>query len=267
MAGELHIIVCLKQVPDPEAPASGYSIDTAARRVVPIGIPPVISPFDENALEVAIRLRETHGGRITAISVGHKLSKAISRKALSAGADELVAVDDEAFCADRMDGYGTAFVLAQAIAKLGAYDLILTGRQASDTNAGVVGLYLAETLRIPSITLARDVALEDGVIVVERVLPDGHETIETTMPALVTVSSEAGDLRPLRMKDIREAKNKPLHIWKASDLESLQPPELHVALEVLLKPERQRRCRLIEGQNSAEAGERLALRLKEDGII
>jgi electron transfer flavoprotein beta subunit len=267
MVQDIHVIVCLKQVPDPEAPVSGYSIDTSAKRVVPIGIPPVISPFDENALEVALRLREKYGGKVMAISVGHKLSKAVSRKALSAGADELVTVDDEAFAGDRMDGYGTALVLAQAIDKIGPYGLILTGRQASDTNAGVVGLYLAEILRIPAVTLARDIVLEGEALAVERVLPDGHETVETDMPALVTVSSEAGELRPLRMKDIRDAKSKPMQMWKSSDLAPFQPPELQVALEALLKPERQRQCRFIESQSSAEAGERLALRLEEDGII
>ena len=267
MADGLHVVVCLKQVPDPEAPVSGYQIDADAKRVKPVGIPPVISPFDENALELALRLRETRSGKVTAISVGHKLSKAVLRKALSVGADELFMIDDQAFAGDRLDGYGTALVLCEAIKKIGAFDLILTGRQASDTNAGVVGLYLAEMLEVPSITLAQKTSIHDGRLLVERVLPDGHEVVEAEMPALVTVSSEAGELRPLRMKDMREAKSKPMHIWTEADLELTRPLEMKIVLEALSKPERRRECRFIEGQTPRKAGEELALRLRDDGII
>ncbi len=267
MSGELHTIVCLKQVPDPEAPVSGYRIDTEAKQVKPVGIPPVISPFDENALEVALRLKEAHGGKVTAISVGHKLSKAVLRKALSVGADELFSIDDEAFAVDRLDSCGTAMVLHESIKKIGPFDLIVTGRQASDTNAGVVGLYLAELFEVPAVTLARTIRFENGKILVERVVPDGHETLEIDAPSLVTVSSEAGELRPLRMKEMREAKNKPLHVWTASDVGTPAAIPVEVTLEALSKPERERQCCLIEGQSPAEAGEKLALKLKEDGVI
>jgi electron transfer flavoprotein beta subunit len=267
MTGELNIIVCIKQVPDPEAPVSGYQVDSEARQVIPVGIPPVISPYDENALEMALRLRETYGGKITALSIGHKLSKAVLRKALSVGADELVMVDDEAFGKEKLDGLGTAWVLAGAITKIGAYNLILTGRQASDTNAGVVGLYLAEILGLPAVVLAQKADVEDGKMRVERVMPGGHDIVDTDMPAVITVSSEAGELRSLQMKAMREAKSKPLLHWSSKDIETREVPGKALRIERLSKPVWERKCSFIEADTPAMAGVRLALTLRKDGII
>ena len=267
MASELNIIVCIKQVPDPEAPVSGYQVDSEARQVIPIGIPPVISPFDENALETALRLREMYGGKVTALSVGHKLSKAVLRKALSAGADELIMVDDEAFGKEKLDGLGTAWVLAEAIAKIGAFDLVLTGRQASDSNAGVVGLYLAEIMEIPAIALAQKIVMEDEKARVERITPDGYEVVETDIPALITVSSEAGELRNLQMKAMREAKNKPILHWNSKDISVQEVPPMELRIERLSKPVWERECSFIEADTPVEAGAGLAVRLREHGII
>lgn len=261
----LRIIVCLKQVPDPEAPVSGYRIDSEAKRVVPIGIPPVISPFDENALEAALRLKETHGGKLTALSAGHNLSKSALRKALSVGADELILIDDPAYAPDKLDGRATALLLAEAIKKVGKYDLILTGRQAADTNAGVVGLYLAEILGIAAVSLVRKIVLEGGKLKAERVTPDGYELVEAEMPALVTVSAEIGELRSPRLKDMRDAKNKPLTVWTAKDIGSSAQREL--ILRELTAPKRERTCLFIEGETPQETGVNLALKLKEDKVI
>ena len=264
---DLGIIVCTKQVPDPEVPASCYRIDTEARRVLPIGIPPVISPFDENALEAGIRLRDASGGKVTAVSVGYKLSKAVLRKALSAGADELVIVDDSAFNPGALDGYGTALILSKAVKKIGMYHLILTGRQASDTNSGVVGLYLAEILGIPAVTLAKKITPKDGKVLIERVLPDGYEVVETRMPAVITVSPEIGELRTLRLRDVREAKGKPVLMWNANDVRLEAKPENELTLRELIEPKRERTCYFIKGETPAKSGEILAMRLIEDKIV
>lgn len=265
--GEFRIIVCLKQVPDPEAPVSAYRIDSAAKRVTPIGVPPVISPFDENALELALRLRERYGGKVTGVSVGSNLSKAVLRRALSAGADELILVDDPALGSDLLDGYGTALVLARAIEKSIIPDIILTGRQAADTNAGVVGLFLAEALGITAVTLAREANVSDGDIRVERVLPDGLEVVEATMPVLLTVTQEAGELRNISIKNMHDAKNKPLMQWKAGDLGMKTMPGRRLTIDELTAPARERTCLMIESDSPAEAGERLALRLREDNVL
>ena len=140
----LNIIVAIKQVLDPEAPPSIFKIDPEAKRVIPAaGIPPVLNPYDENALEAALRIKDIHQSRITAISMGAKLAKAVLRKCLAAGADELIMLEDQAF--GSLDGNTTAYILATAITKIG-YDLVLTGRQAADTDAGQVGSGIAEFL-------------------------------------------------------------------------------------------------------------------------
>jgi electron transfer flavoprotein beta subunit len=143
------IIVCIKQVSDPEAPTSAYKIDADTQQVVLKGIPPVLFPFDENALEAALCIKDAHESKVTVISAGWSLARPVLMKSLAAGADELLLLEDTSF--EGMDSYATAATLAGAISKLGQYDLILTERQAADTNAGMVGSGIAEILGITSV--------------------------------------------------------------------------------------------------------------------
>ena len=144
----LRIIVCIKQVLDPEAPSSTFRVDSETKRVIPPkGVPPVLNPFDENALEAALRIKDTQGAQITVISMGRNLAKPIVRKSLAAGADELILLEDDAF--EDLDSYSTAYILAVAIKKNGQYDLVLCGREAADTDAGQVGSGIAEILGHP----------------------------------------------------------------------------------------------------------------------
>ncbi|HIJ36548.1 MAG TPA: electron transfer flavoprotein subunit beta/FixA family protein, partial [Deltaproteobacteria bacterium] len=117
---EIHIIVCAKQIPDPEAPLSDVSVDAKKMEVI-VDAPQVISPFDENALEAAVRLKEELGGKITVLSLGKKVSDTVLRKALAADADELILLEDDHF--EKLDSHSTATALAGAIRKIGDYDL------------------------------------------------------------------------------------------------------------------------------------------------
>jgi electron transfer flavoprotein beta subunit len=263
----LNIAVCIKQVPDPEAPISGYRIDSEARRVVPVGIPPVISPFDENALELALRLKDTYDAKVTALSAGHPLSPAVLRKALFAGADELILVETPPAEIDIFDSLNTASLLAEAIKKIRTIDLIFTGRQASDTNAGMVGIYLAELLHIPAVTFAKNVSLKEKNVHIERILPDGIEFVEAALPVLITVGSEAGELRNLDMKRMREAKSKPILKWSSSELPSAQKHQKKLILQSLKAPKLERKCLFVQSASAVEAGEELAARLKEDKVL
>ncbi len=255
----------MKQVPDPEAPISGYRLDCDAKRVVPVGIPPVLSPFDENALEAALRLRESHGGKIIVVSVGANLSNAVMRKALAAGADELIMLDDPALSADSIDGFGTAVVLREIIERIDEYDLVLTGRQAADTNAGVVGPCLGGLLEIPVVTFARNITVGECVRV-ERVMPNGHEIVEAALPILITVSAEIGELRSPGLKELKEAKGKPVTKRSLADL-GVEPPSRRLVVRELKPPARERVCCFISGATAAEAGDKLATTLRKEGII
>lgn len=266
----LNIIVCLKQVSDPEAPVSGYKVDTEAKRVIPPpGTPPVINPYDENALEAALRIKDTHESKITAISLGRNLSKAVLQKSLAVGADELIFLMDDAF--NDLDSYATAFVLSTAIKKLGEYDFIFTGRMAADSNAGQVGCGVAELLEIPCVTNARKVELHDGRVRMERTIPVGYEVVEAPLPVLITVSSELGDLRTASLPQIMAARKKPVTTLKSNDLgidlSQLSQLRRSKLLKLSPPPRREVSCEIIKGKTDEEAGANLALKLKEVGII
>jgi electron transfer flavoprotein beta subunit len=266
----LNIIVCLKQVSDPEAPVSGYKVDTEAKRVIsPPGTPPVINPDDENALEAALRIKDTHESKITVISLGRNLSKPVLQKSLAVGADELVFLTDEAF--DDLDSYATAFVLSTAIKRLGEYDFIFTGRMAADSNASQVGCGIAEFLDIPCVTAARKVELRDGRVRVEQTIPDGYEVVEARLPVLVTVSSEFGDLRTASLPQVMAARKKTVTTLKSNelgiDLSQLSDLRRSKLLKLSPPPRREVSCEIIKGETVQEAGANLALKLKEAGVI
>jgi electron transfer flavoprotein beta subunit len=264
---ELNILVCVKQVPDPEGPPSAFEVDSTAKKVIPRGIPPVLSPFDENALEAAIRVKEACGGTITMISVGSNLSKAVMLKALASGADRLVTVDDASCDQEGLDPFATATLLAAAVRKTGPFDLILTGRQAADTNAGQVGLGLAQLLDIPAVSVAGKIEVTDATVRVETMLPDGYEVVEATLPLLITVSHEVGDLRYPSLMAIKKAKTLPTEALKPADLD-VEPASLALnEITELTPPNRERRCRLVEGESPEDAGAKLAAALREDKII
>jgi electron transfer flavoprotein beta subunit len=255
---EPNIIVCAKQIPDPEAPFSNVTVDTEKKEVL-VDAPNVISPYDENALEAAIRIKEELGGKITVLSLGRKVADTVLRKTLAAGADSLILLDDPAF--ERLTSSSTAYVLSQAIKKIGAYDLILTGRQAGDWDSGQVGLILAEILGIPSISLARSVKLSDGRVVVEKTIPIGYEVVEAGLPALVTVSNEVGELRYVSRTKMMALLKRPIPIpkWGAQDL--VEDPERAKGLQLLeLSPpaDMRRECVIIEGASLTEKAEKLA---------
>src|SRR4030042_1666066 len=168
----MNIIVCVKQVIDPQAPPSSFKIDASTNKVVPPpGVPPVISTFDEYAVEAALKIKETVGGKVTALSLGVNLLRDVVKKPLAMGADELILLEDPAL-ADG-DSWSTAYALAMAIKKLGQFDLVLCGRQAADWDAGQVGSGIAELLGIPSVTIVRKIEVAGNKAKVERVIPDG----------------------------------------------------------------------------------------------
>jgi electron transfer flavoprotein beta subunit len=255
---ELNIIVCAKQIPDPEAPLSDVSVDAENMEVI-VDAPLVISPFDENALEAAIQLKEDVGGKITVLSMGKKLSDSVLRKALAAGADELILLEDNAF--EKLDSRSTATVLASAIKKIGAYDLVLTGRQAGDWDAGQVGLILGEMLGLPCISLAREIQIEEGNVIVKKTVPVGYERAKAKLPALITVSNEVGELRYI-------SRTRMLKMMRGGDIASWSTQNIDVAKDAINKmqiaslstpPDMTRECKYIEGTPEQQAEELAAV--------
>jgi len=210
----MNIIVCVKQVVDPEIPPAKFKINPEAKQVIPPpGVPQVISVYDERAVEAACRLKDKHKGKINVISMGSDKAADVIKHAISMGADDGFVLQDPAF--ESLDSFGTAYVLSKAIQKIGAYDLVLCGRQAADWGAGQVGSILAEILGTPVVTLACDIQAVDKTLRVKRILSDGFEVVEAPMPSVVTVSSEIGLPRlPAGMR-LMMARKKVVPIWKA----------------------------------------------------
>jgi len=263
----VDVIVCVKQVMDPDTPASAFQIDPVANRVKILpGVPPVVNGFDENAIEAALRIRDETGGTVTVLSVGSQFVMDVMKKPLSMGADRLVLAQDEAF-AD-LDSYSTAHVLARAIEKIERYDLVLCGRQASDWDNAQVPLGLAEILGLPCMTVAQHVEVVEAGVIVHRALTDGYEVVEADLPALVTVSNELGEPRYPTLRGIMAAGRKTPEVWSVSDvgldLALLEPRIIVDELEV---PVSERVCEFIQGEDEADAGRQLALRLREEKLI
>lgn len=268
---KMHIAVCIKYIPDPEAAFSMFSIDEQAKKVIPAsGLKHVVSPFDEQAIEAALRVREAHtGARITVITLGSEASRNALKHGLAMGADDAVLLADTAF--DDGDGYTTALTLAAALKKLGAIDLVLAGRQAADGDAGIVGAGLGELLNLPVLTFAKDIALNGNAVRVERALDDGTEIVEADLPAVVTVSNEIGAPRAPSLRETMRAARKPVAVWKSADL-GLDAAQVgaagaRTARERVFAPSKAVQCEFIEAATPEEQGMRLAQRLRAAKVI
>ena len=259
----MNIVVCAKQVIDPEAPSANFKIEN--QKAVMQGNAPVLDPYGECALELAIRLKAALGGKITVITMGSGLVSSVVKKSLAMGANELIQLEDDAF-ADA-DAYATAYGLSLAIKKLDGCDLILTGREASDTNGGQTGPGIAEILGLPCVTLAKQIDINDGQAKVQRVITDGHETVTVSLPAVVTVSSEIGEVRLPTIKGIMGAKKIKPTVYTAADIGLDVSAQRKSTIVQLFQPVHEANCEFVEGESAEEIAEMLAEKLRAAKIL
>jgi electron transfer flavoprotein beta subunit len=266
----MNIVVCIKQIMDPELPAAKFRVDEKNLRVVPPeGIPPVVSPYDAQAVELGLRLKEKHGGSVSVLTVGGDESAKAIKHALSMGADQGNVLWDAAF--EGSDAFGLAHILAAGIRKIGGFDLVLCGRQAADWDEGLVGAALARELNIAMVTLAADIEASGEEIRVRRVTIDGFQVFSAPLPALVTVSNEVGRPRLPSGWGIVQAAKKKVPLWSAADLGT----DLHAVGSkaarrklVGLKPaSRERQCEIVQADTPADASARLAEKLMMAGLL
>ena len=265
----MNIIVCVKQVIDPEAPPASFKIDAANNKAEMRGVPPVIDPYGEIAVEAALKIKEAKGGKVTVLSLGVNLLREVVKKTLAMGADELILLEDEAYAGG--DSYATANSLAMAIKKKGDYTLILCGREASDTNAGQTGAVIAEILGLPCVTLARKIEVSENMLKVERVNSVGYDVVEVPLPAVVTVSNEIGQPRYPTIKGIMAAKKIEPVIWKPADIgvesQKTGAAGRRTLVHKLFQPVHEGKCEIAPGETPEEMAVNLAVKLREARIL
>ena len=250
----MNMIVCVKQVPDPETPPKGFKVDPAAKRVIPpLGAALVINPFDENAVEAALRVRDAHGGKITALTMGPPDAEDVLRHAMAMGVNEGVLLESPA--AEEFDSFVTAYCLAMTIKKIGAADLVLCGREAADWNAAQVGPGIAELLGLPSVTLVKNIELADGRLKLERVIPNGFEVVEVGLPALLTITNELGNPRYPTVKGVMAARKKEITVLSLQDIgaDAAKWGGGQLKLLDLFIPVQERKCHIFKAETVEEA--------------
>ena len=262
----MKIAVCVKQIQDPEIATALFRVDEATNSVVPVaGLAPVMSPYDEQAIEAALRIKDKQPDtKIVLITVGGPTAKEVLKQGLSMGADEAVLLSAPETMA--VDGYVTASLLRDAVRKVEDVDLILTGRQSADLDAGVVSCGLAELLDIPAINFGMSVEVVDGKMIAERVLDNGSETVEAPLPALVAVSNEIGPARKPSLREPMRSSRKPMAAWSPGDVSS-ENIEARQDIVRLYIPKKDKHCEMLAGANAEEVAGNLVRKLRSARLI
>lgn len=210
----MNIIVCIKQVPG----TTQVRINPETGTLIRDGVEAVLNPFDEYAVEEAIRLKEKYGGTVRVLTMGPPQADEILRTAISMGADEGVLVTDRAFAGS--DTWATSYTLAAAIRKISPYDLIICGKQAIDGDTAQVGPGVAEMLGIPFVAWVRKVEHVDAQSIrVERMMEEGYDVVEMPLPGLMTVVKEINVPRMASLKGKMRAKKAEIKKLVHTDLD------------------------------------------------
>lgn len=218
----MHIVCCLKQVPD----TAQVKIDPETNTLVRTGIESILNPFDLVALELAVRIKEEHGGTISAITMGPLQASSILRQALSLGADQVALLSDRAFAGS--DTLATSYTLAMAIRKLGKQipvDVVLCGKQAIDGDTAQTGPGIATRLKYTQLTYVSQVQWIDPdkrKIQVKRKVDGGVEVVLGDLPALLTVELDLAHPRRASLQALIESLEAPVPIWNAKSIEAVE---------------------------------------------
>ena len=260
----MKLVVCVKQVPDTETrvrvAANGSTISEPDVQSW------IVSPYDEYAIEEALRIKEKHGGEVVVVTLGPDRAQAALRTGLAMGADSGIHVKDAAF--DGTDTLGTARALAAAIRTLGPVDLVLCGQQGVGGDHSQIPGMLAELLDLPQVTVAVKIEIGDGQASVEREIEGARETWTTPLPALISAQKGLNEPRYAALKGIMAAKKKPLTVLDAAGL-GLDAAALEPKLRVsrLELPPPRPPVRMVEGDPATQAAELVRLLHEEAKVI
>jgi len=209
----MNIIICIKQVPE----TTEVKINPETNTLIREGVKSIINPFDMYAIEEGIRLKEKLDGKTTVITMGPPQAESALREAISMGIDEAILISDRAFAGS--DTWATSYALSRAIKKIGQFDLIICGKQASDGDTAQVGPGISAHLDIPQITYVKKIEeVKDNLCRAERMTEEGFEVIETPLPAMLTVVKEINEPRLPSLKGMLRAKQAKITHWTAKDI-------------------------------------------------
>lgn len=209
----MDIVVFVKQVPD----TTEVKIDPQTNTLIRQGVPSIVNPFDKNAVEAALQLKEKNGGKVTVISMGPPQAKDALKECLAMGADEAILISDRAF--GGADTLATSYTLAAAAKKIGKIDMIICGKQAIDGDTAQVGPEIAEHLGMPQVTYVAKIDVNGETVRVEREHEEGYEVIEVNMPVLLTVVKSINEPRYPTVKGTMKANRANIPVWTVSDVE------------------------------------------------
>jgi len=264
----LEVVVCVKQILDPEIPPRQFEVDRGARKVIPGNAALVLNPFDANAVEAALQLKSRRQDcTVTALTLGGESCGKVLRHVLAMGCDEAIWLKDSLL--EGLDSAGIARAIAAGIRKKGPVDLVLCGRQAGDWDMAQVGCRVAEELSLACVTLVSRVEVrEDGRAHLRREAEKGEEIVEAALPVLATVtSSSLNQPRFPTALGIVKAGRKPIPTWSARDLGLGEGIPRLVEVEDLFVPRNERQVRLIEGEDGPAKGAGLARALLEMKVL
>jgi electron transfer flavoprotein beta subunit len=248
----MNFAVCLKQVPG----TTQVKINPQTNTLVREGVAAILNPFDAYALEEAVRLKEKAGGLVTVLTMGPPQAEAMLREAVSVGADNAILLTDRSFAG--ADTWATAGALAAALGKLKDLDLILCGRQSIDGDTGQVAPELAERLGLPFLAYVSKVEeIKPGYIRVQRLTEEGHEVVESPLPAVCTVVKEANVPRLPSLRGQMKAKSLKVASWSAADAgaapDAVGAAGSYTRVIKVFFPQRERKSEMINGEPQQQA--------------
>lgn len=263
----MDMLVCIKQVPDTE---EIKKMDPATNTLVRKDVPSIVSPYDKNALEAAVQLKEAQGGSVTVLSMGPEQAKDALKECISVGADKAVLITDSAFAGS--DTLATSYVLAAAIKKLGKFDLILCGKQAIDGDTGHVGPEIAEHLGFAQVTYAAKIEVSGDTILVNKEHDEGYEVIEAKLPVVCTVVKSINEPRYATIKSKMAANKAKIEVLTAADLTDIDTAKTGLGgsptkvLKTFAPPKRESGMRIKE-ETAGESALKLVQKLVEAKLV
>ncbi len=263
----MDMLVCIKQVPDTE---EIKKIDSTTNTLIRKFVPSIVSPYDKNALEAAVQLKEAQGGSVTVLSMGPEQAKDALKECISVGADRAVLITSSAFGGS--DTLATSSILASAIKKLGNFDLILCGKQAIDGDTGHVGPEIAERLGLAQVTYVAKIEVNGNTILVNKEHDEGYEVIEAKLPVVCTVVKSINEPRYATIKSKMAANKAKIEILDETDLPDIDTDKVGLngsptrVLKTFAPPKRESGLRIKE-ETAGDSALKLVQKLVEAKLV